>query len=729
LPLYVSVLATACSLPEVQPLDAVPWADLGHAYGAAVDVPDWIRALAAGGPDAAGAASEFSAAMLHQGSYFPATPVAVPYLIDALRQPGAARPKILYLLADLSGAHVDDERTEFNPGADYFNYPEARDSIAAVQAGYAVYLPLLGDADPDVRAAAAYLIVGCPEAAEPARADLLARVGTEPDPTVRASQVLALGRLGASDRLTALRDDPDEGVRAAVAIERTRLAATLPTARLASSPEVADDLQSLVDAACSDVSIPWGALGLLAAHAIAELARVRPADAERVLRAAMDLRLAAGHRPINHHESPRSSRPTALAITRDDALTALVTVLTALVFGNLAKRERPVTRDELTEPQAAMLRWTVEYNLAIPVRAAPWYDAERMRRYLDPPAGPLERPLTVTRDGKAETAPTWFWLFAVDRQSPDGVAEALIAQRTPEELVALTRDAFGRDYEGPETARRRLDLLGELLEPHLSTVEHLLAAWARDLGDEPRGDEAALVVVHLATLARARGDVLDESYDALIAASLGPQDRDWLLEQLPPHRRTEVLARLRGAYALRRLLHLGDADEVARRVVAALAPQTSDHFVRRMMTGDLLRALGPAAEPFLRAALERGGVGDPGLFADVLAELEGPSEHIVSVVEMADGLVLRLSAPDGERLAEVATPPHPKHDDLAPLIAALPDPGQVRLYVQTEPDFEYSTVYRLQRLLAEFRVRSVRTRRSTLTSTSAEGSTLTYGGS
>jgi hypothetical protein len=717
----------------MQPLDAVPWADLQHAYGSAVDVPDWIRALSDGVPHASGAASEFRAAMLHQGSYFPATPVAVPYLIDALRQPGAGRPEILYLLADLSGAHVDDELTEFNPDTfwsvkDYFGYPEARDSIAAVQAGYAVYLPLLGDADPDVRAAAAYLIVACPSA-ELARADLLARVRTEPDPAARASQVLALGRLGASDGLTALRDDPDEGVRAAVAIERTRLAATLPAGRLASSPEIADDLESLVGAACTEVSFPWGVPGLLAARAIAELARVRPADAEHVLRAALDLRLAAGHRPMDHRQAVRGPRPTALARSRDDVLTALVSVLTPLVFGNLAKRERPATRDELTEPQAAMLRWTVEYNLAIPVRAAPWFDAERMRRYLDPPAGPLERPLTVTRDGKAETAPTWFWLFEVDRQSPDGVADALIAQRTPEELVALTRDAFGGDYTGPETARRRLDLLGELLKPHLSVVEPLLTAWARDLGDAPLGDEATLVVVHLATLARSRGDVLDESYDALIAASLGPKDRDWLLEQLPTQRRTDVLARLRGAYSLRRLLHLGDADEVARRVVAALAERTHDDIVHRIMTGDLLRALGPAAEPALRAALARGGVGDPALFADVLAELEGRAEHIVSVVEAADGLVLRLSAPDGELLAEVTTPPHPKHDDLTPLIAALPEPERVRLHVQAEPDFEYSTEYRLQRLLGEFRVRSVSTRRSTLITAPAEGSTLTYGGS
>jgi hypothetical protein len=61
-------------------------------------------------------------------------------------------------------------------------------------------------------------------------------------------------------------------------------------------------------------------------------------------------------------------------------------------------------------------------------------------------------------------------------------------------------------------------------------------------------------------------------------------------------------------------------------------------------------------------------------------------------------------------------------------MAELPEPGRVRLYVQTDPGFDHSTAYRLQRLLAEFRVRSVATQGSTFTTTPAEGSTLTFGG-
>lgn len=704
----------------MQPLDAVPWAELEHAYGAAVDVPDWIRTLAAGGPPAERAAGEFSAALHHQGSYFPATPVAVPYLVDALRQPGAARVTILYLLAELSAAHIEDVEIGFDPYTfrsdnDYFDYPEAQKSIAAVRAGYATYLPLLGDADPSVRAAAAYLIVGCPDATAPARSDLLARVHTEPDPVVRASHVLALGRLGVSPHeLAALREDPDGAVRAAVAIVRTRL-----------DPRSTDNLGSLVDAASVETpETVWGVPGLLAARAIAELARVRPADAEAVLRAALDRRLAAGHRPIDADEW-YTGRPTHLARSRDQVLRALVTVLTPLVFGDLATRERLATRDEVTAAQSAVLRWTVDFHLQLPVRAIPWFDPERMRRFLDAPDGPLERPLTVARNGTAETAPTWFWLCAVDDLSPDGVRDALLEQRTPQELVALARDALGGAYVAdPMLGSRRVALLGEVVTALASEVESALTAWARELGDDPRGDLAAFVVMPLATLARARGEVLDESFDAAIAASLGPEGRDWLLEPLSVERRTRILPRLRSGHALNRLLHYGDPDEVARRVVSALATRPPGENQPR--AGDLLRALGVAAAAPLRAALDRGDLADPRLFADVLAEIEGRAEHVVSIVATTAGLILRLSDPGGQRLAEVAAPRHPRHDDLTPLVAALPAPGETRLSLEAEPDLDHATVYRLQQLFGEFLVRSVRAGGSTLSSAPG-GTTLTYG--
>src|SRR5258705_13302857 len=98
-------------------------------------------------------------------------------------------------------------------------------------------------------------------------------------------------------------------------------------------------------------------------------------------------------------------------------MSALINASTPLVFGDLTDQERPATREQLTPRQTAGLRWTVDFGLHVPVRAVPWSDPERMRRFLDPPDGPLERPLTVTREGTTSTAPTWFWLREVEQQS------------------------------------------------------------------------------------------------------------------------------------------------------------------------------------------------------------------------------------------------------------------------------------------------------------------------
>jgi hypothetical protein len=673
----------------VQPLDAVPWADLEDAYGAAVDVPDWIRTLAAGGPDASRAASDFRGALLHQGSYYPATPVAVAYLVDALRHEGSARVEILYLLADAGGGPdlSSDDDDDDDDGDDY---PEERATIVAVRAGHPAYLALLGDPDPAVRAAAAYLIVGCPEAHGAARADLLSRVSSESDPMARANQVFALGHLGEVSALAALANDPDEVVRAAVAIERARFG----TIGL-------DELESLVDAACVEPAYQvWGGvvLGELAAWSLMDLGRSQPTRAEEALRTAIDRRLA-GHRPIDH---------------RDRALSALINAYTPLVFGDLTDQERPATREQLTPRQTAVLRWTVDFGLHVPVRAVPWSDPERMRRFLDPPDGPLERPLTVTREGTTRTAPTWFWLQEVEQQSYDGVREALSAQRTAAELVALARDALTHRYAHPLAKLRQVPLLGELIDPFLSRVEPELWDWARDLGDSPRPDEAAFVISRLASLARARGDVLDESFDASIAVALESDDLEWLLEVLPPERRPAVLARLRGGYRLRRLLHLADPGEVARRIVATVVSQP-DAGMEGTAAGALLRTLGPAAAAPIRAALASGGVADPPLLTDILAEIEGRAEHVVTVQATVAGLLLRLSTPDGELLAEITAPHHPKHDDLAPLVGQLPEPRRVRLRLRTEPHLDDSIEYRLQHLLAEFPVRSVSTAGSTVT--------------
>ncbi|MEU8228448.1 hypothetical protein AB0C12_02475 [Actinoplanes sp. NPDC048967] len=75
------------------------WQTLTHAYGPAGDVPGLLRSLATG--DSA-AADELSDLLVHQGSRYPATVAAVPFLIDTFAGAGvAARAAAYAVLADI----------------------------------------------------------------------------------------------------------------------------------------------------------------------------------------------------------------------------------------------------------------------------------------------------------------------------------------------------------------------------------------------------------------------------------------------------------------------------------------------------------------------------------------------------------------------------------------------------------------------------------------------------
>jgi len=61
-------------------LDEIPWAELQQAFGKADDDPRLLRAIVADGEDAAEALWELSSALVHQGTVWPATRYAVPFL-------------------------------------------------------------------------------------------------------------------------------------------------------------------------------------------------------------------------------------------------------------------------------------------------------------------------------------------------------------------------------------------------------------------------------------------------------------------------------------------------------------------------------------------------------------------------------------------------------------------------------------------------------------------------
>ncbi|WP_199514582.1 HEAT repeat domain-containing protein [Nucisporomicrobium flavum] len=159
-------------------LDEVDWAALTHAYGPADDVPGLLREAAL---------SDLYERLFPQGTVYPATAAAVPFLVELAAE---GRAEFLWMVGALAGA------APVRPGV-----LACRDRL----------VPLLAHPDPAVREAAAYPLAQLGTADELLRA----RWAEESDARVRASLVLAL-------RLTEAITDPSPTVRAAAAVALAR---------------------------------------------------------------------------------------------------------------------------------------------------------------------------------------------------------------------------------------------------------------------------------------------------------------------------------------------------------------------------------------------------------------------------------------------------------------------------------------------------------------------------
>jgi hypothetical protein len=72
--------------PDPSVIDEIPWVELSHAYGTAIDVPDQLRAVL--DPDAEKRRStfySFTCNLFHQGSVYSATVPAIGVLQQMLR--------------------------------------------------------------------------------------------------------------------------------------------------------------------------------------------------------------------------------------------------------------------------------------------------------------------------------------------------------------------------------------------------------------------------------------------------------------------------------------------------------------------------------------------------------------------------------------------------------------------------------------------------------------------
>jgi hypothetical protein len=208
-------------------LDAVGWAGLIHAYGAAGDVPALLRRAGSGGEGARAAISKLYGCLFHQGTVYPATEAAVPFLAELARSGPSHRGELTWMTGMLADPH-------HAYGSDF-------DAVSAAVASHAgVFAGLLADADARVRAAAAYGLARCAAPAAP----LWDRWAAEEVPEVRASLALALGerdRDRSARVLAAAVLDAVPPVRVAAALALARNQVAWPDGAVAAVITAADD--------------------------------------------------------------------------------------------------------------------------------------------------------------------------------------------------------------------------------------------------------------------------------------------------------------------------------------------------------------------------------------------------------------------------------------------------------------------------------------------------------
>jgi len=150
----------------------VDWSDLGHAYGAATDVPDLIKAVAYGSKSEADKAwYELYGNIWHQGTIYSATSHAVPFLLElAADLERTDTEVVLQYLQDLAegtsfldvhreghtlfGKKLTDEQLS-QMSQELMWVKETRE---AVRLGLPIFKELIDHPDPKVREEAARLV-------------------------------------------------------------------------------------------------------------------------------------------------------------------------------------------------------------------------------------------------------------------------------------------------------------------------------------------------------------------------------------------------------------------------------------------------------------------------------------------------------------------------------------------------------------------------------------------
>lgn len=168
-------------------LDAIDWAVLEHAYGAAEDVPGMLRGLYR--PEkAADAADDLLVYVYHQGgAVCSSAPAVLPYVLKAAADPAiapAVRRELLELVGSLAYTANTAEPRFVSPA-----WPAAWD-LAVTD-----LLPLLDDPASTSRIAVADALAEAHDRADEVIAALRARWTVEPEPEPRLQLIDAVGSL------------------------------------------------------------------------------------------------------------------------------------------------------------------------------------------------------------------------------------------------------------------------------------------------------------------------------------------------------------------------------------------------------------------------------------------------------------------------------------------------------------------------------------------------------
>ncbi|APU38486.1 hypothetical protein [Streptomyces sp. TN58] len=141
----------------INDLGSIDWASLGHAYGPAGDVPQWLRGMASPDEEVREKAfGSFYGAAHHQGDVYPCTVASLPFLFDMADSPSTPdRASVVALIVSIGREAVDrDEVGGVWIGIDGEETTAYQDAAALVRGRGEVFVGYACDADARVRSAA-----------------------------------------------------------------------------------------------------------------------------------------------------------------------------------------------------------------------------------------------------------------------------------------------------------------------------------------------------------------------------------------------------------------------------------------------------------------------------------------------------------------------------------------------------------------------------------------------